>query len=315
MTNNIRLGISACLLGENVRYNGQHKHDRFITDTLGKYVEFVPVCPEVECGLGVPREPMRLVGHPANPKLMTRDTNIDMTDKMNQWIHRRLKQLEKENLCGFIFKSRSPSSGMERVKVYNGHGGMSGRAPGLFAKAFMERFPLLPVEDEGRLNDPELRENFIERIFALNSYHRALQQRRKPAALVKWHEQNKFLLMSHNQQRAREMGRLVSGAGKNDAGIFNAYEELLLQTLRLPATPAKHTNVLQHMLGFLKKELTADEKNETAEIVKSFKNGEIPLIVPVTLLKHYVRKYRIEYLAGQSYLNPHPLELKLRNHA
>jgi uncharacterized protein YbgA (DUF1722 family)/uncharacterized protein YbbK (DUF523 family) len=311
----LRLGVSSCLLGNNVRYDGQHKLDRFIAETLGKYVEFVPVCPEVECGLPVPREAMRLVGDPEAPHLMTQRTGVDLTDRMLAWARKRLLELEKENLCGFIFKSRSPSSGMERVKVYNGHGGLSGRAPGLFAKEFMARFPLLPAEDEGRLSDPVLRENFIERIFTLRRYRAALDEKPGLANLMKFHEHNKLLLMAHSPENLRAMGRLLAQARASDARrIAGEYEEMLLKTLKLTATPGKHANVLQHMLGYLKKHLDAEEKNEMLELITNLRNELVPLIVPVTLMKHHVSKHRVEYLLGQYYLYPHPLELKLRNH-
>lgn len=312
----LRLGVSACLLGEAVRYDGQHKRDRWLTDILAPYVEFVPVCPEVECGLPVPREAMRLVGDPDAPRLMTQKTGKDLTDQMQGWIATRLRTLEKENLSGFIFKSRSPSSGMERVKVYNPKGGLNGRGSGLFAKAFMERFPSLPVEDEGRLNDALLRENFIERIFTLHRFRQAMQPRPSVGRLVKFHEQNKFLIMCHHQAKMRELGRLTAGTRKDNlAGQIQIYERELLAALKPVAKAKRHANVQQHILGFFKHELTHDEKQEMLETIERFREGLVPLIVPITLMNHYVRKYNIEYLQGQYYLDPLPVELQLRNHA
>ena len=174
----IKLGISTCLLGETVRYDGRHKLDRFLMNTLGQYVEYVPVCPEVECGLGVPRESMHLEGDPDSPRLVTTRTKQDMTDRMVQWARKRVVELEKEDLCGFIFKSNSPSSGMERVRVYNEKGMPVKKGIGIFAGIFMDRFPLLPAEEEGRLHDPELRENFIERIFTLKQWREVLAKKR-----------------------------------------------------------------------------------------------------------------------------------------
>ncbi len=310
-----RIGISTCLLGERVRYDGQHKQDRFICDTLGRYVEFVPVCPEVEAGLPVPREAMRLVGNPAKPRLMTINSGRDITPMMDQWIPKRLAQLKDDDLCGFIFKARSPSSGMERVKVYNGKGGLSGRAPGIFAKAFIEAFPLLPVEDEGRLHDPDLRENFIERIFALKRYRDFRYNDASLSGLVGFQSRNKLLIMAHSPKLNREMGRLVAESKRIGQQAFVEYETLLLEALRLKATVAKHCNVLQHMAGYFKKQLTPDEKQELNEVIESYRAEQIPLIVPVTLIKHHVRKHKIAYLNEQTYLQPHPLELKLRNHA
>ncbi len=315
MSEKIRLGISHCLLGAEVRYNGQHKRDRFLTDTLGKYVEYVPVCPEVECGLPVPRESMRLVGDPDAPRLMTRNTGRDLTDQMLGWAAKRVKELEKERLCGFIFKAKSPSSGLERVKVYNGRGGMAGKAPGMFAKVFTDNFPLLPVEEEGRLHDADLRENFIERIFTLNRYREAMECK-TVKSLIKFHETNKLLLMAHSEQYCRPMGRAIAGANKtNLAKVSDDYEDNLLKAMKLPATVKKHVNVLEHILGYFKKLISHEEKQEMLEIIENFKIKQVPLIVPVTILNHYVKKYSVEYLMDQYYLNPHPLELKLRNHA
>jgi len=312
----IRIGISTCLLGERVRYDGQHKLDRFLTGTLGKYVDYVPVCPEVECGLPVPREAMRLVGSTENPRLMTQRTGIDLTERMMTWARRRVVELEKENLRGYIFKSKSPSSGMERVKVYNGRGGLSGRAPGMFAKEFMAHFPLLPVEDEGRLHDPDLRDNFITRIFALQRYRESVAATPSVGALMGFHSSHKLLLMSHSQERLREMGRAIAGLKRRDVARFvSRYEQLLLETLKLRATARKHANVLHHMLGYFKPNLDSAEKQEALDLVEQYRQGLLPLVVPLTLFKHYVTKYGVDYLAQQVYLDPHPLELQLRYHA
>lgn len=316
MNDKIRLGVSHCLLGERVRYDGQHKLDRFITETLGRYFDFVPVCPEVECGLPVPREAMRLVGSTEAPRLMTQRTGRDLTDQMVTWAQRRVVELEGEDLCGYVFKSRSPSSGMERVKVYNGRGGLSGRAPGMFAKTFMAHFPLLPVEDEGRLHDPDLRENFIERVFTLKRYRNATRPVPFLKNLMKFHEEHKLLIQSHSTQQAREMGNLLANAGKKQSGAAcEAYERILLAALKLQATPKKNTNVLEHMLGHFKKILTHEEKSEMLEIIRRYHDGLVPLIAPITMFQHYVRKYDVPWLKDQYYLNPHPVELKLRNHA
>lgn len=316
MTDKLRLGVSACLLGQKVRYDGQHKLDRFIVDTLGRYVEFVPVCPEVECGLGVPRESMRLVGTPEAPRLMTTRTHVDLTDRMLAWARKRVRELASENLCGFVFKARSPSSGMERVKVYGAGGGIAGNAAGLFAGEFMRVYPLLPAEEEGRLNDPVLRENFIERLFALDRYRQGPARTRTARALMEFHAANKFLFMSHDARNTTLMGRLAAEANRvNLDGTMAAYEDLLLRTLALIATPAKQANVLRHMQGYFKTFLTADEKAELGEVIGAFKTGLTPLIVPVTLIAHYTRKHDVSYLRDQTYLYPHPLEMKLRNHA
>jgi len=310
----VRLGISACLLGQNVRYDGGHQHDRFLTDTLGRYVTWVPVCPEVECGLSVPREAMRLVGTADAPRLVTVSTKKDLTSRMQSWARRRVRELEAEDLCGFIFKSKSPSSGMERVKVYNEENGIPAHTGvGMFARAFMEHFPLLPCEEEGRLHDPVLRENFIERIFVYRRWRELIAAGARAGALVDFHARHKLLILSHSTAHYREMGRLVA-QGLRTAEARSRYQALLMEALSLKATVKKHVNVLQHMMGYFKTVLSPDEKQELLEIIEQYRSEHVPLVVPVTLINHYVRKYGEPYLARQYYLNPHPVELKLRNH-
>ena len=294
----IRMGVSSCLMGEKVRYDGQHKHDSYITGVLSGWFEFVPVCPEFELGLGVPREAMRLEGDPAHPRLVTNKTGRDLTDSMLAWCRRRVKELEQENLCGFIFKSKSPSSGMERVKVYPSGGGMAVKqGRGLFANAFMEHFPLLPVEEEGRLNDPGLRENFIERVFTLKRWREMMEQDSTRGGLVDFHERHKFLLMSHSIPHYRRMGRIVADMkGRRLDPGQQEYLEEMMDALRLRATVRKHVNVLQHLAGFFKKQLEADEKAELQETLAAFKAGHVPLIVPSTIINHYIRTYQQPYL-------------------
>jgi uncharacterized protein YbgA (DUF1722 family)/uncharacterized protein YbbK (DUF523 family) len=311
----IKLGVSSCLLGENVRYDGGHKLDRFLTDTWGKYVEYVPVCPEAECGLGVPREAMQLEGDPASPRLITTRTRQDMTRRMMTWAHKRVAQLEKEALCGFIFKSDSPSSGRERIKVYNEKGMPVKKGVGIFARIFMEHFPLLPVEDEGRLHDPGLRENFIERIFALRRWRDILGKKESNGNLVDFHTRHKLLILAHSPKHYQIMGKLVAGQKSIPwQDLYEQYQTLLLESLELKTTPKKNANVLQHMRGYFRQQLSVDEKKELMEVIEDYREGYISLIVPVTLISHYVRKYDQAYLREQVYLNPHPLELQLRNH-
>src|SRR4030043_1436513 len=234
----IKLGISACLLGENVRYDGGHKLDRFLTDSLGQYVECVPVCPEVECGLGVPRESMHLEGDPDSPRLVTIRTKQDMTDRMVRWAMKRVAELEKEDLCGFIFKSDSPSSGMERVRVYNEKGMPVKKGVGMFAKIFMDHFPLLPVEDEGRLHDPNLRENFIERIFTLKRWREILSKKESRGNVVDFHTRHKLLIFSHSPSHYQFMGKLVAKAKEMSLKeLFQQYQALLMEALKLKTTP------------------------------------------------------------------------------
>ncbi len=312
----IRLGISACLLGEEVRYDGGHKLDRYLTDTLGRYVEYVPVCPEVEAGFGVPREAMHLEGDLNAPRLVTRRTKRDLTDPMLEWAKKRVLELEAQDLCGFIFKSRSPSSGMERIPVYNEKGMPVKKGVGLFARIFMDHFPLLPVEDEGRLHDPKLRENFIECVFVFKRWRECLSRGKSRRGLIDFHTKHKLLILSHSPKHYQMMGRLV-GQAKTLAldELYQTYQGLLLEALRLKTTIKKNANVLQHMMGYFKKELSADEKQELLEIIGLYGEAHVPLIVPITLMNHYIRKYDQPYLKEQYYLQPHPIELQLRNHA
>jgi len=315
MKERFRLGISACLLGEKVRYDGGHKLDRFLTETIGQYVEYVPVCPEVECGLGIPREPMRLVDSPDSPHLVTVRTGKDLTQQMLGWSRRKLLELENEGLCGFIFKSASPSSGMERVEVYNEKGIPVKKGAGVFARAFMEHFSLLPVEDEARLHDPKIRDNFIERIFTLHRW-RGVSEEKSREALVDFHTKHKLSILSHSPKRCQIMGKLVTHAHEMPGeDVYQQYEALLMEALRLKATTKKNANVFHRLMGYFKKDLAADEKQELSEVISQYRQGQIPLLVPVTLINHYARKYNQPYLKQQYYLNPHPLELLLRNHA
>ena len=315
MEEEIKLGISSCLLGEKVRFDGGHKLDRYLTDTLGNYVQYVPVCPEVECGMPIPREALRQVGDPAFPRLVTSHTKQDFTDPMVRWARERVQGLEREELCGFIFKANSPSSGMERVRVYDAGGMPHKVGVGLFARIFMEHFPLLPVEEEGRLHDPKLRENFIERIFVYKRWREMLAAGKTLGRLVSFHTRHKLLLLSHSPQNHNEMGKLVANAKKIPPyELFERYQGLLMETLGLKTTVKKQINVLQHMMGYFKEELSSDEKQELLEIIEQYRMGYVPLIVPVTLFNHYVRKYDQPYLKDQHYLRPHPIELQLRNH-
>jgi len=311
----IRIGISSCLLGEKVRFDGQHKLDHFIVNTLGEYFDFVPVCPEVELGLPTPRPALRLVGTPNAQRLVFGKTGEDISAAMERWCQRRVAELEKEQLCGFIFKKGSPSSGMERVKLYDQNGIPQGKGVGFFARAFMAHFPLLPVEEEGRLNDPKLRENFITRVFTLQRLRQALGAKNSFGAVVDFHTRHKYLIFSHSQKHYREMGRLVAqGKALPFATFLAHYNELLQAALHLRTTVSKQANVLQHLLGYFKHELSSDEKQEALGLIEDYRNDLVPLIVPITLINHFVRKYNQPYLKQQIYLNPHPRELKLLNH-
>jgi uncharacterized protein YbgA (DUF1722 family)/uncharacterized protein YbbK (DUF523 family) len=312
----IRLGISSCLLGERVRYDGGHKLDRFLAHTLGQYVEWVPVCPEVEMGLPIPRESMRLVGDPQDPRLVAPKSGIDYTDRMKAWASGRLEALAGIGLCGFVFKKDSPSSGLFRVKVYNEHGMAARTGTGMFARALRERFPLLPLEEEGRLNDMPLRENFIERVFSYYRWTELLNNDPSPGGLVRFHTAHKLTLMAHSIKHYQGLGRLVAQAGTLPWDeLIAAYGARLMEGLALLETRRKHINVLQHLMGYLKRELSSPDKQELLALIEDYRNGLVPLIVPLTLLQHHLRRHPVpEWVHQQVYLNPYPKELMLRNH-
>jgi uncharacterized protein YbgA (DUF1722 family)/uncharacterized protein YbbK (DUF523 family) len=311
----LRLGISRCLLGDEVRFDGGHKRDSFLTDVFGRYVEWVPVCPEVEAGLGTPREAMRLVGDPQNPRLVTIETGIDHTHALEAMATDRTEKLKKLDLSGYVFKKGSPSCGIERVRLYNEHGMPSRKGVGLFARAFMKQFPLTPVEEEGRLCDPTLRENFIERVFCYRRWQDLIQKGATRQALVQFHTIHKYLLMAHHPQQYEILGRLIGQAHQSrPKELAHRYGELFMNTLAVKATVRKHVNVLQHIIGHFKERLSAHEKSELLSVIGDYHHGLSPLVVPLTLIKHYVRIFDVSYIREQVYLNPHPKELMLRNH-
>ncbi len=312
----IKIGISTCLLGEKVRYDGGHKLDRYITETLGQYFNYVPVCPEVEYRLPIPRESLRLVGNPASPRLLTTRTGVDHTEGMNRWAERRLDDLEHEDLCGFIFRSRSPSSGLKGVKVYTGSGIHSRSGTGIFAAAFIRRNPLLPVIDDGRVHDPSLREGFIDWVLVYRRWQELLKKGGQIRDLIDFHTDLKLLILAHSPRHYSMLGRLLARPGASGPEeLRKSYLSLLTEALRLQATSRKNTNVLLHGMGYFKKQLTGDEKAELIDVIEAYHKGYVPLIVPITLMNHYVRKYRVPYLERQCFFNPYPVELMLRNHA
>ena len=311
----IRIGISACLLGDEVRFDGGHKRDRFLTDVLGRFVEFVRVCPEVEAGFGTPREAMRLRRSDGQIRLVTVKTDRDVTAPMERLIRRRVPALDEENLSGYVLKKNSPSCGLERVKVYDRAEAPSASGRGMFADALVSRFPLLPVEEEGRLSNPELRENFIERVFAYHRLRTLFRGTWTAASVIEFHTAHKLLLMAHSVEGYRRLGRLVAAPGQlRRAELERRYSEEFMRTMAIIATRRRHTNVLQHMAGYFKKNLDAASRAELQSTIDDYRRGLIPLIVPITLMQHHVRVHDVEYLAGQQYLQPHPKELMLRNH-
>jgi uncharacterized protein YbgA (DUF1722 family)/uncharacterized protein YbbK (DUF523 family) len=311
----LRLGISRCLLGDEVRFDGGHKRDNFLADVFGRYVEWVPVCPEVEAGLGTPREAMRLVGDPRHPRLVTIRSGNDHTRALATMTANRIEELKKLDLSGFLFKKDSPSCGMERVRIYNEHGMPSRNGVGVFARVFIEQFPLIPVEEEGRLCDPLLRENFIERVFCYRRFQDLFQNGITRQSVVRFHTIHKYLLLSHSQQHYQVLGRLVGqGEHHRPKELALKYGGLFMKALAVKSTVRKHVNVLQHMLGYFKDRLSAEERTELLGVIGDYHRGLTPLIVPLTLIKHYVQIFDVGYIRDQVYLNPHPKELMLRNH-
>ena len=313
MSARIRIGISSCLLGQAVRYDGGHKHNGYITESLGQLFEFVPFCPEVAIGLGVPRPPIRLVAvkHGARARGV-KDASLDVTDQLTAYAEKVAPTLA--DVSGYILKKGSPSCGMERVKVYSDKGKPGGSASGLYAGALMARLPELPFEEEGRLMEPQLRENFVERVFVYHRWQQLTAQRLSAKALVGFHTRHKFIVLAHDEKRYRELGRLVAAAGRSGmAELGRRYIQLLMQALKKPATRTRHANVLQHLSGFLKQNLDTADKRELLELIDTYRRGHVPLVVPLTLLRHYLRRYPEPYLSEQYYLTPHPDELMLRN--
>ena len=311
----LRLGISRCLLGDEVRFDGGHKKDHFLTEVLGRHVEWIPVCPEVEAGLGTPREAMRLMGDPQHPRLVTIKSGTDHTRTIESMTAHRVRELEELGLSGYVFKKDSPSCGMERVRVYNEHGLPVRNGVGLFARAFIERFPLIPVEEEGRLCEPTLRENFIERVFSYRRWQDLVQSGITRQALVRFHTIHKYLLLAHNPLQYQLLGQLVGQAHqRRPKELAYRYGELFMKALAVKATVRKHVNVLQHILGYFKHRLRAQEKADLLGVIGDYHHGLTPLVVPLTLIKHYVQIFDVSYVRDQVYLNPHPKELMLRNH-
>jgi uncharacterized protein YbgA (DUF1722 family)/uncharacterized protein YbbK (DUF523 family) len=313
----IRIGVSSCLLGSRVRYDGGHKRDPFLTDLLGAFVEWVPVCPEVELGLGVPRPSIRLVRGAGGLQLVGEKTGEDHTAAMRAFAARRTRELERLDLSGYVLKKDSPSCGMERVRVWrqDGKGSPARDGRGVFAAALLERMPALPVEEEGRLHDPRLRESFVERVFAYRRLRSLFAGRFGLRELVEFHTAHKLSLMAHSQKAYAEIGRLVAGAKRLPrTELRERYERAFMGALDSPATPKRHANVLLHALGYLRGRLDPASRADLRAQIDDYRAGLVPLVVPVTLLRHHVRALGIDYLTGQVYLDPHPRELLLRNH-
>jgi uncharacterized protein YbgA (DUF1722 family)/uncharacterized protein YbbK (DUF523 family) len=311
----IRVGISSCLLGEEVRYDGGHQKDSYITGVLARHFTWVPVCPEMEVGMGVPREPIRLVGDAAAPRLLGVTSGADHTLRMNDFARRRVQELARRGLSGYILKRASPSCGMERVKVYGDDGPPARTGTGLFARVLTEALPLLPVEEEGRLNDARRRDNFITRVFAYRRLAALRESGPRPRDIVGFHTAHEYLLLAHSPVACARLGRLVAEIGGQPLERWlDRYRDGFMRALRVPATPKQHVDVLRHIMGFFKDRLSPGEKRELLDVIRDYARELVPLVVPITLVNHHVARFEVACARDQVYLHPHPKELMLRNH-
>jgi uncharacterized protein YbbK (DUF523 family)/uncharacterized protein YbgA (DUF1722 family) len=312
----IRIGVSSCLLGREVRWDGGHMRDRFLTDVLARFVEWVPVCPELELGLGVPREPIRLVRRGREVRLVAERSGTDHTAAMRRFAERRVRQLEALDLCGYVLKNGSPSCGMERVRVGRESGGRSARTGrGAFAAVLRARLPLLPVVEEGRLCDAGLRERWIERVFAYHRLRSFFDRRWSAGGLVRFHRAHELQLLAHAPDEQRALGRLVAGARRlSRPALRRRYEDGFMRALARRATCRRHANALRQALGHFRGRLDPASRAELRAVLEGYRRGLVPLVVPLSLVRHHVRALGVETLAGQVYLEPHPKERMLRNH-
>lgn len=306
----IKVGISACLMGDEVRFDGGHKRSAFCTDELSRHVEFVKLCPEVGIGMPVPRPTIRLENHANVVRAVVPKTGADVTDELRQFADRAQPHLRQ--LSGYVLCAKSPSCGMERVKLYDPVTGYAKKeAQGIFVQRLQALHPALPLEEDGRLNDAPLRENFVMRVFVYYAWQQ-LPKPYKKADVLAFHTQLKLLLLAHNQQQYRELGRQLATQHEVDEQFAKHYIEAIMAALGQPATRANHTNVLQHIQGYFSQHLNKDQKAELSTLILDYHDGVQPLLAPLTLLRHYLREYPNDYLRDQRYLNPYPADLKLR---
>ncbi|OIQ52000.1 hypothetical protein BerOc1_00469 [Pseudodesulfovibrio hydrargyri] len=316
MSDSIKIGVSACVAGERVRFDRTHRRNAYLAETLAKHVEFVPICPEIACGMGIPREPLRQVDCAGEIRLIGYESGKDLTAKMTKWAHRVLKGLDKEGVCGFVLRVHSPSCAVSKARIHPTDGKPPHLGPGFFTRLLQEHDPLLPVVSSEALQNAVLRENFIRRVFVLHRWRALTAKGVSIGSLVDFHTRHKMLIRAHDLRGYRELGRLLGESTLHNAEtIFDKYATLLFKSLTLKATPSKNRDVLSHAAGYFKKDLDAEDKRELHAAITAYAKGKVPLLVPVTLLNHYARKYRRPYLTQQYYLNPDPAELQLLNHA
>lgn len=311
----LRIGLSACLVGREVRFDGGHCRDRQLIDTAARFAEFIPVCPEVEAGLGVPRPTIRLQRDGNLVKLVRPSDGEDLTAQMRTWAEERVAQIAGMNLSGFVLKKDSPSCGMERVRVYDQNGCPAREGRGIFAEVLMKRLPLLPVEEDGRLHDAKIRENFFERAFAYDRLRKLFKDGWTAGDVVRFHSCEKLLLLSHEPKGYAELGRLVAGVKRYDRNEFaERYQRTFMSALAKNASAGRHVNVLEHIAGYFSEKIGTSERAEIVSLLEDYRQGFVPLAVPLALIRHHVSRFRLGYLQTQSYLSPHPKELRLRSH-
>lgn len=315
----IKVGISACLLGQEVRYNGSHKRSRYLQDILSKYFDYAPICPEMGIGMGVPRKPIRLITTSGNnvegiEAALSDDNSVRFTDQLKEYAQKQAHQLS--DASGYIFMQKSPSCGYSRVKLYHENGNPLEVAQGIYAAELDRLLPLMPKEEAGRLSDAMIRENFITRVMAYHDWQYNVAYNLSPQALLDFHVRYKYLLMAHHIKTYQSLGQLLSNLKAKPLGeIAHEYIKAFMDALKHIANRKKNSNVLQHLQGYLKKHLEKDEKQEMQNLIHQYRTGLIPIVVPLTLLNHHIHKHTDDenYLRKQKYLNPHPYELGLRN--
>ncbi len=310
----IPIGISHCLLGAPVRFDGGHKHWSWCTETLTQYFSFQPICPEVESGMSIPREPIRQVERSDGIQLVaTKNITHDFTEQLSRYSKNKVESLSE--LSGFIFMKNSPTCGLERVKVYSEATQMpQKKGIGIFARYFSEKYPLIPVEDSGRLQDAAIRENFIARVFIYHQWNTEIKPNLSSRKLIEFHSKHKFTLLAHCQSAYREAGKRLGNLKEESLEtIANEYIAIMMRGLRKIASKKNHTNVLQHLIGFIKEDIEPTQKQEILGSIEEYRNGDIPLLVPITLVRHYINQYGTPYVKAQSYWQPHPRALKLRS--
>ncbi|MDD9174100.1 DUF1722 domain-containing protein [Aliivibrio finisterrensis] len=309
----INIGISSCVIGEKVRFDGGHKHNKFVEKVLSPYFNYIPICPEVGSGMSVPRPTIRLISNEERIALVdSKDSTLDYTDSMLNFAKQTANHLKTAELCGYIVCANSPSCGMERVKVYSKNNATK-NGVGLYTGVLMEQMPWLPVEEDGRLNDPILKENFITRVFCLNDLYQSMEGEPTAGKIVAFHSRYKYTLMSHSTAGYKELGRLVAKIAEYDIDeFFTLYRTQLMQTMSIRATRKNNTNVLMHLQGYFKKELDSPQKQALAQLIQEYNQGILPLLSPITLIKHYLSLHNNDYLKQQSFLDPYPQELRLR---